>query len=174
MAAVNGSAFSWMATSHMGIYEGVVRWVLCVYFLAAAAAAAAASRWPTFAYFAAHGKVRQHQKQRQGQGQQQQQQPLQQTPLQRFLRWLEAKDCSKLRFIDFYVVGVLVSCCCLLSLQQQQQQGHHQQHQQSNRQLLPLTLLLLHLLRRLGEQALLVASSKASRMHVFAYILGCT
>ncbi|CDJ53517.1 hypothetical protein, conserved [Eimeria brunetti] len=169
-----------MVTVDVAISEGPVQWLLCLYFLAAAAAAAAAARWPLCASFAAHGKMRrqrQQQKQQEEEREQPQQQLLQQqSRLLLLLRWVESKDCSKRRFIDFYITGVFVTCCCLLLLQQQQQQQQQQeqQQQQSNLQLLPLTLLLLHLLRRLGEQALLVASEEASRMHIFAYALGLT
>lgn len=175
MAMVDGSTYWGTEPCDICIFEWALRWSLCAYFLAAATVAAAASRWPLLASFAAHGKVRQKREARREHKQQQQQQILQKTRLVRFLRWVETKDCSKLRFMDFYATGVFVTCCCLVSLYKQQQQLPEQQKQQlSYWKLLPLTLLLVHLLRRLGEQLLLVASDDASRMHIFAYVLGCT
>lgn len=135
------------------VSEHSVRLLLCLYFLAAAAAAAAASQWSIFSSFATHGKLCQKKQLCKGS-----------TQRVWFLKWLQSKDCSKCRFLDFYAVGIFVTCCCLLGLLKQQEV----------RLLLPLLLLMLHLLRRFGEQLLLVASDETSRMHLFAYVFGCT
>ncbi|KAL8440233.1 hypothetical protein Efla_000359 [Eimeria flavescens] len=152
-----------------GRSENILRGLVCVYFIFAAAAAAAA-RWPLFASFAAHGKTRQSS----GKGGSGRSEPTPTDSIRssssssrqlQLLQWLKTGDCSKRRFFDFYLIGSLLTCWYLLWQPQQQQELWR---------LLPLVLLLLHLLRRLGEQLLLVASDEASRMHLFAYLLGCT
>ncbi|KAL8271631.1 hypothetical protein Esti_004436 [Eimeria stiedai] len=159
-----------------GLQQQVLKGLVCIYFLAAAAAAAAAARWPLFAALAAHGKARQHTTNADNSSSSGSTSDSSSSnsssintssALLRFLQRLGTQTCSKRRFLDFYLTGSFVTCCCLLRLQQQQE-GVDQWRS------LPLVLLLLHLLRRVGEQLLLVASDQFSRMHLVAYFLGCT
>ncbi|XP_026192564.1 uncharacterized protein LOC34620871 [Cyclospora cayetanensis] len=142
-------------------FYGALRLLLCLYFLTAAAAAAAAGRWTALAAFAAHGKARQQlsdgEDQRLGSGPSK--------PLH-LLRWIMSRDCSKRRFVDFYSIGSAVAAACLFY--------QWRYRQREIWELLPVLLLLLHVLRRLAEQLAIVASDDASRMHRFAYVLGCT
>lgn len=141
---------------HQELLEGFLRLSVCIYFLAAAAAAAAAAHWPLLSCFAAHGKTRQQAAHTSSNSN---------SRLLQLLQWVATRDFSKRRFLDFYLIGCSITCCCLAALQQQQLQQW---------QRLSLLLLLLHLMRRLGEQLLLVVTDDSSRMHLFAYALGCT